>query len=425
MVLRYIYGGRLSLEEYDTSDIIKILVVSENAIQVWEQVLKWGISQNPELPSDPSSYSKDDFNVLKNILQQFIPLIKFHNLSPNEFVDKVYPYKKVIPKELRDKLIKDFIIQPNNNQSNITKEFDSMAMSRKQKHLSIEKDFNVVIYEINDFIRKIVNEAPENKLVKQKVDEYFRNHNISAQEIFNWLLNNQVNANSIFLLGYFNFNGIITSLNNYEAFNLFIKASEKNHELAQYFVGNCYKHGHGTIKNEKLSFEYYQKVANNNDYAAAQLEIGYSYRSGIGIEGDFKKAFYWYEKAAKNGNIIATYNLGYCYNQGIGIEKDYNKTFQLYKQSAEKGYSKGIMMLGFCYDEGIGTKVDKQKAFELYQNAANLENKVAQNNLALMYERGDGIIKDIDRAIYWYNKSAKQGYEKAKNNLKRLLNINL
>ncbi|GBC31912.2 BTB/POZ protein [Rhizophagus irregularis DAOM 181602=DAOM 197198] len=29
MILRYIYGGRLSLEEYDTSDIIKILIASK------------------------------------------------------------------------------------------------------------------------------------------------------------------------------------------------------------------------------------------------------------------------------------------------------------------------------------------------------------------------------------------------------------
>jgi len=40
-----------------------------NVIQVWEQVLKWGIAQNPELPSDPSNYSKIDFNTLKNTLQ--------------------------------------------------------------------------------------------------------------------------------------------------------------------------------------------------------------------------------------------------------------------------------------------------------------------------------------------------------------------
>src|SRR3954462_7622721 len=180
---RYIYGGRLSLEGYDTSDIIKILLtaselslqeliphlqsfliknkanwmeqnfnlisqtsfendaflelqkfctelmskkpekifkspdftsISEkslvslikhdnlqmNEIQVWEHVLKWGIAQNPELSSDPTTYSKDDFNSLKDSLQQFIPLIKFRNLSSKEFSEKVLPYKKIFPKEL-------------------------------------------------------------------------------------------------------------------------------------------------------------------------------------------------------------------------------------------------------------------------------------------------------------------------------------
>jgi hypothetical protein len=49
-------------------------------IQVWKHVLKWGIAQNPELSSDPSSYSKDDFNTLKNTLQRRIPFIKFYDL---------------------------------------------------------------------------------------------------------------------------------------------------------------------------------------------------------------------------------------------------------------------------------------------------------------------------------------------------------
>jgi len=34
-------------------------------IQVWERVIKWGLAQNPELPSDPTIFSKDDFNTLK------------------------------------------------------------------------------------------------------------------------------------------------------------------------------------------------------------------------------------------------------------------------------------------------------------------------------------------------------------------------
>ncbi|CAB4403736.1 unnamed protein product [Rhizophagus irregularis] len=198
MILRYIYGGRLSLEEYDTSDIIKILAASselslqelithlqlflienkknwmeqnfnliyktsfdndsflklqdfcteliskepekifnsvdfislsekclisliqhdnvqKNVIQVWEHVLKWGIAQNSELSSDPSSYSKDDFVTLKNTLQQFIPFINFFNLTSKEYLDKVYPYKKVIPKDLRENLFKYFMDHQSNN----------------------------------------------------------------------------------------------------------------------------------------------------------------------------------------------------------------------------------------------------------------------------------------------------------------------
>jgi hypothetical protein len=75
-------------------------------IQVWEHVLKWGFAQNPELPSDITKFSKKDFNILKNTLQQCFPFIRFYNL---EFSDKVLPYKKVFPKELYMDLLKTFL----------------------------------------------------------------------------------------------------------------------------------------------------------------------------------------------------------------------------------------------------------------------------------------------------------------------------
>ncbi|GET03241.1 kinase-like domain-containing protein [Rhizophagus clarus] len=347
MVLRYIYGGRLSLEEYDTSDIIRIL----------------------------------------NTLQQLIPFISFFNLTSKEYLHKVYPYKKIIPKDLRENLFKHFLDQPNNNsEPKTTKEIDSIAT--KQENLSAEKDFSKIIDKINDFIYKLLNKGIDRKFEKQKVIEYFNDHNINPQEIYNWLLinNNRIGANSIFLFGYFNYRGIIASENYNEALNLFTCALAQDHKLSQYFIGECYRFGHGITRNEKLAFDHYEKAANKS-ILCGQNSTGYCYDCGLGTKKDLKKAFYWYEKAANDGNIMSMYNIGICYKSGKGVAKDYNKAFELFKQSAEGGYPGGIRMLGCCFDRGIGTKTDKQKAFELYQNAANLGDDLAQYNLTSMYEK--------------------------------------
>ncbi|CAB4442823.1 unnamed protein product [Rhizophagus irregularis] len=197
IILRYIYSGRISLEEYDTLDIIKILVAGSelglqelitylqsflikteaswmeqnfnliyqtsfendsflelqkfctnlitkkpnkifkspsfsstpekllvsliqsdnlqmNEIQVWEHVLKWGLAQSPELPSDPTNFSKEDFKTLKNNMRQCIPLIRFHNLSSEEFSNKVLPYRKILPKDLLYEDLLKYFMNPNN-----------------------------------------------------------------------------------------------------------------------------------------------------------------------------------------------------------------------------------------------------------------------------------------------------------------------
>ncbi|GES76324.1 carbohydrate-binding module family 13 protein [Rhizophagus clarus] len=170
VILRYIYGGTLSLENYDISEIVKILIAAnelnlqelipylesylienkknylvnnfnliyrtshENEsfsklqkycndlisnepnkifnslnfssipekilvtiiqnnnlkmgeIQIWEHMIKWGLAQNPELPSDPTKFSKDS----------------------KEFLKKVLPYKKILPKELYKDLLDYFL----------------------------------------------------------------------------------------------------------------------------------------------------------------------------------------------------------------------------------------------------------------------------------------------------------------------------
>ncbi|PKY31066.1 hypothetical protein RhiirB3_531401 [Rhizophagus irregularis] len=98
-----------SISEKLLVSIIKSNNLHMSEIQVWKYVIKWGLAQNPELPSDPATFSKEDFNVLKSTLQQLIPFFEFTKLTPKEFSEEVLPYKKVLPKELYKDLLNIFL----------------------------------------------------------------------------------------------------------------------------------------------------------------------------------------------------------------------------------------------------------------------------------------------------------------------------
>ncbi|RIA90341.1 hypothetical protein C1645_737907 [Glomus cerebriforme] len=220
IILRYIYGGNLSLEEYNTPYIIKILdasselnlqefvthlqsfliknkanwieenfdliyqksfkndsflelqkyctnLISEepdkifklpnfssipeklllsviqndnlqmDEIQIWKRV-KWGHEQNPEFPSELTNYSKDDFKTLRNTLKQCIPFIRFYNLTSKEFIDKVLPYRNVLPKELYEELLITFLKLSDPDSKPINK---SNSRSRKEINLKPYKSY--------------------------------------------------------------------------------------------------------------------------------------------------------------------------------------------------------------------------------------------------------------------------------------------
>ncbi|GBC06991.1 hypothetical protein RclHR1_07190007 [Rhizophagus clarus] len=239
VILRYIYGGKLTLEEYDVSNIIKILVAANelslqelipyletflienkkswieqnfdliyqmsfesnsflelqkyctnliskepnkifnssnfssipekllitliqshhhqmSEIQVWEHVIKWGLAQNPELPSDPTNFSKDDFNTLKNTLQQCIPYIKFCNLTSKEFLKKVKPYRKVLSKELYNDLLEYFL---DNDYDQIKKSEPHIVKEIKPKNIDSKIITNQHVKIISRWIDRLENTA--------------------------------------------------------------------------------------------------------------------------------------------------------------------------------------------------------------------------------------------------------------------------
>ncbi|RIA94274.1 hypothetical protein C1645_818265 [Glomus cerebriforme] len=424
IVLRYIYGGRLSLEEYDSSDIIKILItanklslqeltpyleiflienktnwmeqnfdliyqtcfendsflklqkyctdliskkpnkifnspnfssIPENLlisliqnnnlqtseIQVWEHVLKWGIAQNPELSSDPSSYSIEDFNALRNTLQSCIPFIKFNKFSSKTFLNKVYPYKNIIPEELCDNLIKYFLDHDCNSNEN-------------DEHLKDE----VAQYNLGQY--------------------YVYGKGVEKDEI--------------------------------KAFEYYKKSADQGYLNAQFQLGYCYHIGIGTEVNKVKAFELY-KIAAEKGHIIAQNNLGALFADGKSTEKDFEKAIYWFQNAAENGYEIAYYNLGWCYEYGKGIEKDEVKAFEYYKKSADQGYLKAQFQLGYNYDEGIGTEVNKAKAFKYYKLAAEKGYYDAQNKLGHLYDNGEGTEKNSEEAAYWFQKAAENRNE--------------
>ncbi|GBC06905.1 hypothetical protein RclHR1_07130004 [Rhizophagus clarus] len=278
-------------------------------------------------------------------------------------------------------LLNEQLLKSNNDQ--IIQNFNKINIKETEPLIStnlIINDFEPMICEII-----ILLENTEVRMRKYKIVKYFNNHDIALREIYDWLLNNQNNSNSVFLLGVFSHFGIEINVN------------------------------------KQMAFELYQKAASSGNVFGI-MSLGYCYLEGFGTNVDKQKAFELFQKTANLGSARGIYNLGNCYLDGIGTSINEQNAIKLFQKAANLGNTLGMNNLGYCYEEGIGTSVDNQKAFELYQKAANLENYLAQCNLASMYKRGKGVKKDINQAIYWYKQSAEQGCERAQNELNSLIN---
>ncbi|EXX65217.1 uncharacterized protein OCT59_027405 [Rhizophagus irregularis] len=150
-----------SLNYSATSEKVLIsLIQSEKfqikEIQVWEFILKCGLTRNPELPSDPKMFSDDDFNTLKNRIQQYVPFINFYNLTSEEFLNKVYPYKKILSEELFDKLIFHFM-NPN-KQSKQSEQSEETSIGKPEETKETNIDSNIITLKHAELILKWIDE---------------------------------------------------------------------------------------------------------------------------------------------------------------------------------------------------------------------------------------------------------------------------
>jgi hypothetical protein len=98
-----------SLPEKSLISLLKRDDLQMKEVETWERVLKWGLKKNPTLTPDPTTWSDDDFKMMKNTLQNSLPLVRFFSLSSEEFVQKVDPYRKLLKPQLYEDLYKSYL----------------------------------------------------------------------------------------------------------------------------------------------------------------------------------------------------------------------------------------------------------------------------------------------------------------------------
>ena len=84
-----IFFGLLERDDFNIEEIV-----------AWDCLIKWGIEHTPGLGSmngDRTKWNDKNYEALKKTLSQFIPLIRFVDISAVDFFNKVRPYKAIIP----------------------------------------------------------------------------------------------------------------------------------------------------------------------------------------------------------------------------------------------------------------------------------------------------------------------------------------
>src|SRR5947199_8174225 len=95
----------VSIEKSMLITILKKDDLELDEINIWDCVIQWGIGQNKELEKDISDWNEKDFKILKDILEDIIPLIRFNEIKSKDFSRKITPFQRIFDKELYKEIL--------------------------------------------------------------------------------------------------------------------------------------------------------------------------------------------------------------------------------------------------------------------------------------------------------------------------------
>uniref|UniRef100_U9UJI4 Serine-enriched protein n=1 Tax=Rhizophagus irregularis (strain DAOM 181602 / DAOM 197198 / MUCL 43194) TaxID=747089 RepID=U9UJI4_RHIID len=95
-------------------DALLSLIQSDNfkmdEIEIWDNLLKWAITKNPNVSNDTTLWNSKEIDFIKLTIQQFIPHIRFFQISSEDYYYKIRPLSALLPKELNEELILHYLV---------------------------------------------------------------------------------------------------------------------------------------------------------------------------------------------------------------------------------------------------------------------------------------------------------------------------
>ncbi|EXX76731.1 BTB/POZ domain-containing protein [Rhizophagus irregularis DAOM 181602=DAOM 197198] len=74
-------------------------------IVIWDNLIKWSFTQHPTIQQDVNKWNNEEIAIMKSTFQDFIPLIRFYQISSEDFHSKVYPFRVLLPEDLIDNIL--------------------------------------------------------------------------------------------------------------------------------------------------------------------------------------------------------------------------------------------------------------------------------------------------------------------------------
>ncbi|CAG8740207.1 6089_t:CDS:1, partial [Gigaspora rosea] len=159
--------------------------------------------------------------------------------------------------------------------NNLSKTTDNFKMQNK-----IDKLSNLSA-KLSKIYIDLTNNGSEFIQISKLIKEIIVKHQETPQRMFEYLCENQDNDLDSCILGFFYLEGIGTSEDYKDAFNMFEKTANQI-SIAKFYLGECFRCGYGTEKNLKSAITWYEK-AEADGHARSINALGLCYIKEIGV----------------------------------------------------------------------------------------------------------------------------------------------